>query len=55
MKRGMLPDAPPPKKTHAKEYFTGFVLNKDPKASAYMPFDSVYFPKLFDKEVGTIL
>lgn len=30
-------------------YFTGFVLNKDPSCSTYMPFDAVYFPKLFNK------
>ena len=31
-------------------YFTGFVLNKDPACSQYMPFDEIYFPKLFNKE-----
>ena len=31
-----------------KQYFTGFVLNKDPLCSKYMPFDEVYFPKLFN-------
>jgi hypothetical protein len=30
-------------------YFTGFVLNKDPSCSQYMPFDAIYFPKLFNK------
>lgn len=30
-------------------YFTGFVLNKDPSCSRYMPFDEVFFPKLFNK------
>mmetsp|Transcript_17379 Transcript_17379/g.29368 ORF Transcript_17379/g.29368 Transcript_17379/m.29368 type:complete len:181 (+) Transcript_17379:119-661(+) len=30
-------------------YFTGFVLNKDPSASKYMPFDEIFFPKLFNK------
>lgn len=30
-------------------YFTGFVINKDPLCSKYMPFDTVYFPKLFNK------
>lgn len=30
-------------------YFTGFVLNKDPSCSQYMPFDEVFFPKLFNK------
>jgi hypothetical protein len=29
-------------------YFTGFVLNNDPSVSKYMPFDEVYFPKLFN-------
>ena len=32
-----------------KQYFTGFVLNKDPLCSKYMPFDEVYFPKLFNR------
>ena len=30
-----------------KEYFTAFELNKDPRCSQYMPFDEVFFPKLF--------
>ena len=30
-------------------YFTGFVLNKDPSCSQYMPFDEIFFPKLFNK------
>jgi hypothetical protein len=30
-------------------YFTGFVLNKDPSCSKYMPFDEVFFPKLFNE------
>jgi hypothetical protein len=34
--------------TPQKQYFTGFVLNKDPHCSQYMPFDEVYFPKLFN-------
>ena len=33
-----------------KQFFTSFVLDKDPKSSKYMPFDRVYFPKLFDKD-----
>lgn len=28
-------------------YFTAFVLTKDPDASQYMTFDEVYYPKLF--------
>ena len=38
--------APGQPETH---FFTGFVLNKDPSCSKYMPFDEVYFPKLFNK------
>lgn len=30
-------------------YFTGFALNKDPSCSQYMPYDEVFFPKLFNK------
>jgi len=30
-------------------YFTGFVLNKDPACSKYLPYDEIYFPKLFNK------
>jgi phage-related minor tail protein len=35
-----------PKKP-AEDYFSGFVLNKDPGCSKYMPFNEVFFPKLF--------
>lgn len=38
----------------AKQYFTGFVLDKDPQSSKYMPFDTVYFPKLFDKDTASM-
>ena len=37
-----------------KKYFNSFVLDKDPQSSKYMPFDTVYFPKLFDKEVSNV-
>ena len=30
-------------------YFTGFVLNKDPSCSKYLPYDEIFFPKLFNK------
>jgi hypothetical protein len=30
-------------------YFTEFIINSDPSASKYMPFDAVIFPKLFNK------
>lgn len=44
-----------PKKTEliAKDYFSSHVLNKDPACSQYMPFDVVYFPKLFNKNEAT--
>jgi hypothetical protein len=35
--------------TQETHYFTGFVLNKDPSCSQYMPFDEIFFPKLFNK------
>ena len=38
----------------AKQYFTSFVLDKDPQSSKYMPFDKVYFPKLFDKDTAAM-
>lgn len=44
----------PPIKTDTEEripqldYFTGHVLNKDPACSQYMPFNEVFFPKLFN-------
>jgi hypothetical protein len=37
-----------------KQYFTGFVLDRDPKAKAYMPYDTVYFPKLFDDDCTNV-
>jgi len=37
-----------------KQYFTGFVLDRDPKAKAYMPYDTVYFPKLFDEDCAKV-
>ena len=37
-----------------KQYFTGFVLNKDPLCSKYMPFDEVYFPKLFNESEAAV-
>jgi hypothetical protein len=30
------------------DYFTGFVLNKDPRCASYMPFNEVFFPALFN-------
>lgn len=31
-----------------RQYFNAYTLNKDPSCSKYMPFDKVYFPKLFN-------
>ena len=42
------------KKVEPKQYFTNFVLDKDPNASKYMPFDRVYFPKLFDEDTKNV-
>jgi hypothetical protein len=33
-------------------YFSSHVLNKDPAASKYLPYDEVYFPKLFNETHG---
>lgn len=41
-----LPVIPPPVQ-QKQDYFTEFVVNKDPSCSKYMPFDKVYYPKLF--------
>lgn len=41
----------PSKPLQRREYFASFELTKDPKSSQYMPFDKVYFPKLFDDDV----
>lgn len=37
-----------------KQYFTSYVLNKDPSCSKYMPFDEVYFPKLFNEKNAVV-
>lgn len=42
--------SPVKQRTH---FFTGFVLNKDPAVSKYMPFDEIYFPKLFNKTTAS--
>lgn len=33
------------------DLFACHVLNKDPKCSGYMPFDKVFFPKLFSNSI----
>lgn len=38
-------DAP---KSPVKDYFSGFVLNRDPNCSKYMPFNEVFFPNLYN-------
>lgn len=37
-----------------QQYFSSHVLNKDPAASKYLPYDEVYFPKLFDETTKNI-
>ena len=50
-RKGLLLPKPTPKViSPTKQYFSAFVLNKDPSSSAYMPFDTVYYPKLFDEQ-----
>eukprot|EP01038_Epipyxis_sp_PR26KG_P005046 gene5046-7043_t len=39
----------PPKQIPKEEYFSEIVLNKDKTVSKYIQFDSVYFPRLFEK------
>jgi hypothetical protein len=41
-----IPKLPPI--TDTKEFFSTHVLNKDPSAAAYMPFNEVFFPRLFN-------
>ncbi len=31
-----------------QQFFSGHVLNRDPLCSKYMPFDEVFFPKMFN-------
>eukprot|EP01039_Chlorochromonas_danica_P007078 gene7077-7828_t len=37
----------------ANEYFSSHILNRDPQCSKYMPFDVVYFPRLFNQNDAT--
>jgi hypothetical protein len=56
--RHLPPHQIPPKKVVTyvppKSYFTSFVLDRDPRARKYMPFDTVYFPKLFDEDISAV-
>ncbi|RYH25726.1 hypothetical protein EON65_15315 [archaeon] len=50
-----LPAIPSPVKHKGtqQDYFSEFVVNKDTSCSKYMPFDKVYFPKLFTNSTAS--
>ena len=46
--KGEIPNVPKlPLIEENQDFFTGHVLNRDPLCSKYMPFDEVFFPKMF--------
>jgi hypothetical protein len=50
----ILPSLKPKEEIQQKQYFTKFILNRDPQSSKYLLFDEVFYPKLFDKEISDV-
>lgn len=47
--KGAVPNIPKlPPIGDTLDFFSGHVLNRDPLCSKYMPFDEVFFPKMFN-------
>ena len=47
-----VPSLRPSRDPKDQEVFSHFVLNKDPEASKYMPYDSVAYPKITRAKPG---